>query len=102
MTLYYDVAVELDEIVLATKVHIRFQQRNSRSYITTIEGLPSDLDYRKVLRALKTGLNCSGCTRKDSGDLTIIQLSGDQRERVRNFLIDQELSNDQSIIVHGA
>lgn len=34
-------------------VHIRIQQRNSRKVLTTIQGLPVNLDYNKVLRAFK-------------------------------------------------
>ena len=34
-------------------VHIRIQQRNGRKSLTTVQGLASDLDLKKILKALK-------------------------------------------------
>ena len=34
-------------------VHLRIQQRNGRKTLTTIQGLPSDLDQKKLLKAFK-------------------------------------------------
>jgi translation initiation factor 1 len=31
----------------------------------------------------------------------VIQLSGDQRENVRDFLVDQEICADSQIVKHG-
>lgn len=34
-------------------VHIRIQQRNGRKSLTLVQGLASDLDLKKILKALK-------------------------------------------------
>lgn len=34
-------------------VHIRIQQRNGRKTLTTVQGLPSELDFQKILKAFK-------------------------------------------------
>ena len=35
------------------QIHLRIQQRNGRKCITLIQGLPDDLDLKKILKALK-------------------------------------------------
>ena len=34
-------------------VHLRIQQRNGRKSLTTVQGLATDLDLKKILKALK-------------------------------------------------
>ena len=34
-------------------VHIRVQQRNARKTLTTIQGLPDELDLKRILKAFK-------------------------------------------------
>jgi hypothetical protein len=34
-------------------IHIRIQQRNGRKTLTTVQGLPSELDFKRVLQAFK-------------------------------------------------
>jgi translation initiation factor SUI1 len=36
-------------------VHIRVQQRNGKKSLTTVQGLPQEFDYKKILKALKKG-----------------------------------------------
>jgi translation initiation factor 1 len=84
------------------KVHLRIQSRTTRKSIMTITGLENDLDLKRIVKYLKKNLRCNGAVvqSKDYGD--IIQLQGDHRESVKQFLIDMEICNDSQIIVHGA
>ena len=34
-------------------IHIRIQQRNGRKTLTTVQGIPSDYDQKKIVRAFK-------------------------------------------------
>merc|ERR1712129_632729 len=74
----------------AGNVHIRVQQRNGRKSWTTVQGFPAEaklpksgrvfpVDFDKILRALKKVFKTNG---------TIIQLQGDIRRAVADFLID--------------
>jgi translation initiation factor 1 len=83
------------------KVHIRVKQRKGRQYITTIEGLADDLNLKHITKALKKAFNCNGTIRDDSDYGTIMQLSGDQRINVRDFLIDQEVCSKDQLVIHG-
>jgi translation initiation factor 1 len=82
-------------------VHIRVQKRTGRKTLTTIQGLPDDLDFKKILKALKKEFCCNGTIVDDQELGKIIQLSGDQRESVSKFLIEEGLSTKSAIKIHG-
>ena len=83
------------------KVHIRMQMRNRRKCILTIQGLDDDLDLKKICKALRKNLQCNGAVVKDKEYGDIIQLQGDHRSVVQEFLIDQEIITKDQLIVHG-
>ena len=41
-------------------VHIRIQQRNAKKTITTIEGLDTSIDIKRLLKYIKKKFNCNG------------------------------------------
>ncbi len=84
-----------------TKVHIRVQQRNGRKCITTVAGLAEDLDVKKITRALTKAFKTSGTVKKDLDDNNIVQVAGDQRTNIRDFLLSQEICHADQILVHG-
>jgi translation initiation factor 1 len=42
-----------DELKIAGYIHIRIQQRNGRKTISTVQGLPSEIDQKRLLKAFK-------------------------------------------------
>ena len=82
-------------------VHIRVQQSNGRRKITTIEGLDNDLDCEKIRRYWTKEFNCNGTIIKDEEMGDIIQLSGDQRKNVFNFLVEEKICNEKRVKMHG-
>lgn len=83
------------------KVHVRVQQRNGRKCITTIAGLADDLDVKRICKAFKKNFSCNGALQKDEEAKEVIQLSGDQRTNVKEFLVDQEICHSDTIVLHG-
>lgn len=85
------------------KVHIRVQQRNGRKCITTIAGLAEDLDLKRILKAFKKNFKCNGAIVKDKEtDTQVVQLSGDQRDNVVDFMVDQEIiASADECVKHG-
>jgi len=83
-------------------VHIRITQRNGKKSITTIQGLPTELDLKKILKEFKKQFNCNGSISEDP-DLggTVVQLQGDQRDNVRGFLLKEGLVDKDKLKVHG-
>ncbi|CAG8607213.1 2054_t:CDS:2 [Acaulospora morrowiae] len=79
---------------------IRIQQRNGRKTLTTVQGLPSDYDQKKLLKAFKKEFACNGTLVQDEELGQVIQLQGDQRLKVQNFLSEEGI--DKKIIkIHG-
>lgn len=88
-------------VISGDKIHLRCQQRNGRKCITTVQGLSSELELKKILRHFKKTFSCNGALVNDKELGDIMQLSGDQREGIKKFIIDNELSNANDIVVHG-
>jgi len=81
-------------------IHIRIQQRNGRKTLTTVQGLPGDYDQKKLLKAFKKEFACNGTLVQDEELGQVIQLQGDQRLKVQNFLSEEGI--DKKIIkIHG-
>lgn len=86
------------------KYHIRVQQRNGRKCITTLDGLEEDLDLKRICRAMRNCFSCNGTVAKQKDGSEVIQLQGDQRETIKQWLLDMEiiLKNEADrIVVHG-
>jgi translation initiation factor 1 len=82
-------------------VHIRLQQRNGRKSLTIIQGLDEIIDFEKIIKLFKKEFCCNGCIVKDKQLGIVIQLQGDQRDNVKNFLINKEISCEHFIKTHG-
>jgi len=103
-----DVMVAGDDSIKATGgskqssyVHIRIQQRNGRKSLTTVQGLASDLDLRKILKALKKTYSTNGTILTDDELGQIIQLQGDQRKNVYDFLTRCNICGKTEVKIHG-
>lgn len=87
------------------KIHVRVQQRNGRKCITTVQGLDDDLDLKRICKAMKRTFNCNGSIEVDDEMGEIIQLQGDQRSNVKEWLVEQEVVTkseaEDRIVIHG-
>jgi translation initiation factor 1 len=63
--------------------------------------LADDLDIKRICKAFKKNFSCNGAVQKDDEDKEVIQLQGDQRTNVKDFLVDQEICAPESIVLHG-
>eukprot|EP01089_Gocevia_fonbrunei_P012083 TRINITY_DN2764_c0_g2_i1.p1 TRINITY_DN2764_c0_g2~~TRINITY_DN2764_c0_g2_i1.p1 ORF type:complete len:110 (-),score=17.14 TRINITY_DN2764_c0_g2_i1:89-418(-) len=81
-------------------VHLRIQKRSGRKSLTIIQGIDPKRT-EKVLKYLKKTLCCNGSiiTTEEFG--TVIQLQGDHRESVKDFLISKVKYKEENIKVHG-
>merc|ERR1719160_2065008 len=110
----FDASEGFDKKEEGGNVHIRMQQRNGRKSWTTVQGFPAqvrlpksgkvmDVDFEKILRALKKNFKTNGTLISDEEHGRIIQLQGDLRKDVAEFLIDATaiVTKDQ-IMIHGS
>mmetsp|Transcript_9318 Transcript_9318/g.19295 ORF Transcript_9318/g.19295 Transcript_9318/m.19295 type:complete len:121 (+) Transcript_9318:102-464(+) len=84
-----------------SKVHIRTQQRNGRKSITTVQGLDEDLDLKKICKAFKKNFSCNGAVVKNKELGKVIQLQGDQRQKVFTFMKKCKICEEERMVVHG-
>ena len=82
-------------------VHIRVQQRNGKKSLTTVQGLADDLDLPKILKALKKTLNTNGTVLEDEDFGFVLQLQGDHRGTVADFLCTYHICTRAEIKIHG-
>ena len=100
---------------------IRIQQRNGRKTLTTLQGLPPQYDQKRILKALKKvcipisgekgvvfytncgskDFACNGNVVADEELGDVIQLQGDQRTKVQEFLTTALDIKKKVIKVHG-
>lgn len=90
-----------DETHSPDHIHIRLQQRNGRKTITTVQGIPQEYDLKRILKVLKKDFGCNGHITKDEELGDILQLQGDQRQKVTDFLTSQLEIDKKVIQVHG-
>jgi len=85
------------------KIHLRIQQQGSR-YITIIQDLDEDLDFKRICKDMRKKFNCNGSVTNDPKIGEVIQLQGDQRDNVKEWLLANEIltTNDiDRLIIHG-
>ncbi|KAH0627222.1 hypothetical protein JD844_002716, partial [Phrynosoma platyrhinos] len=69
-------------------IHIRIQQRNGRKTLTTVQGIADDYDKKKLVKAFKKKFACNGTVIEHPEYGEVIQLQGDQRKNICQFLLE--------------
>ncbi|KAI9204404.1 translation initiation factor SUI1 [Polychytrium aggregatum] len=92
---------ENSELSVEGYIHIRIQQRNGRKTLTTVQGLPAELDQKLVLKAFKKEFACNGTVVQDEDLGEVIQLQGDHRVKVQQFLVAQGIVTKDKVKIHG-
>lgn len=90
-----------DVSVQKVYIHIRIQQRNGKKSLTTVQGLKKEFSFEKVLKDLKKEFCCNGTVVQDKELGKVIQLQGDQRKKVSNFLVQAGIAKKDQIKIHG-
>ena len=65
-------------------------ERNGRKTLTTVQGLPKKFDQKKILKVIKKKFACNGTIVSDLEMGEVVQLQGDQRKDVQDFLTDKK------------
>ncbi len=98
---FEDNAETADNLKLLDSVHIRIQQRNGKKVITVIQGLDAKIPRKELIRKFKTMYACGGHIATDEEFGEVIQLTGDQRIKVRDYLVDNGLVESDKVEIHG-
>ena len=84
-----------------TAVHIRIQQRSGRKTLTTVQGIPDKFDKKRILKVCKKDFACNGNVVQHEQYGEVLQLQGDQRDNIAEFLKKYGLVKADQIKVHG-
>ena len=87
--------------IFTSKITIATQKRNGKKCITILYGLDQDIDLKKILKYLKKKFNCNGSIENDENFGEIIQVSGDKKKEIFDFLVKEEICKEDDIIVKG-
>ncbi|KJE92657.1 translation initiation factor SUI1 [Capsaspora owczarzaki ATCC 30864] len=82
-------------------IHIRIQQRNGRKTLTTVQGVGEEFDKKKLVKAFKKEFACNGTIVEHPEYGEVIQLQGDQRNSICEFLVKFDLAKKEQLKVHG-
>lgn len=82
-------------------IHIRIQQRNGRKTLTTVQGIAEDYDKKKIVKVCKKEFACNGTVVDHPEYGEVIQLQGDQRKVISDFLLQTGLAKKDQIKMHG-
>lgn len=94
----------LDNGLNESIVHIRILQRKSRKYITTVQGLKTDLSLTKIAKYMRKTFHCQADVfdvEENGVKEKIIKLQGDQRDNIKKFFIEEKIVPEKLIKVHG-
>lgn len=92
---------ELNKNVGGGIVHIRIQQRNGRKTLTTVQGISEEFDKKKLVRAFKKKFACNGTVVDHPEYGEVVQLQGDQRNNVCQFLTEIGIVKEDQLKLHG-
>lgn len=92
---------EDDNLFSKNIVTISVQKRNGKKCITSVIGMAEDLDLKKIISYIKKKYSCNGSIVIDEEYGEVMIFTGDQKENVYNFLIDQEINKKEEIILKG-
>jgi len=84
-----------------SSIHVRCQQRSGRKMITTVEGISAIYSKHRIVKMMKKFFFCNGNVNCEEEYGEVIQLQGDQRTKVKQFLLDFGLAKEYQIKVHG-
>ena len=96
-----DLFNDLNKVNFVKKINIKIQARSGKKSITSVVGLPENLDLKKLLKTFKKIFNCNGSITNDEEFGLVIQLQGDQRINIKDFLVKENICVEDDIIIQS-
>ncbi|UYV71211.1 EIF1B [Cordylochernes scorpioides] len=78
-------------------IHIRIQQRNGRKTLTTVQGIAVSYDKKKIVKSCKKEFACNGTVVEHPEYGEVIQLQGDQRNNICQFLTKMRIAKPEQL-----
>jgi translation initiation factor SUI1 len=84
-----------------SKITVSVRQRNGKKCKTYIYGWGEEYDLPKICSYFKKTYSCNGAVMTDDEYGLVIELSGDKRFNVYNFLLSEEICSKENITIKG-
>jgi len=102
MDLFTDAVKNNEDGVQDGPVHIRIQQRcGGKKTVTTVQGLSKKYDLKQIVRTCKKRFACNGTVVDHSEYGEVLQLQGDQRHNICDWMTKVGLVKAEQLKVHG-
>lgn len=89
-----------NDIITDPDIHIYIKQRG-RKHITYVTNIPQAIDLISICKEMKKKFSCGGTTKKNEEFGLFIELSGDQRDSIKEYLVTHKLVEEKNIVIHG-
>ena len=91
-----------ENIIKENPIHISTQQRTTKKKLTIVRGIPDDIDIVLVSRAWQKLFHCVSAVKYDKSTKEyFIQINGDHKNEVKEFLIHEGIGREDNIKMHG-
>jgi translation initiation factor 1 len=94
---------EEEEIININKqtIKIGVKQRTTRKYLTLVSGIDTKYDYKTLLSDIKKEFQCNGAIIENKKNERVIQLNGNQKDKMFHFLINNNIATRDMIKLSG-
>ena len=82
-------------------IEIITKKRNAKKIITQLKGLNSDYNKKALLSEFKKLFSCNGSLVEDKDNEIFIQLNGNHKLLLNNFLIENNIATKDQIKLRG-
>jgi|688.fasta_scaffold499274_3 translation initiation factor 1 len=83
------------------KITIKVSNRTGKKLQTFLYGLGQEFDLEKIIKHFKKTFSCTGSIEKSEEFGEVIKLTGDQRKKVFDFLISEDICSKSDIMLKG-
>jgi translation initiation factor SUI1 len=83
------------------KITLSVSKRTGKKLQTFLYGLGQDLDLEKIIKHFKKTFSCTGSIETSEEFGEVIKLTGDQRKKVFDFLINEKICDKFDISLKG-
>lgn len=90
-----------DNLFDSKKITVHTKMRTGRKVMTMVYGFGIEYDIEKILKHFQKTFHCTGNIHKDEKFGEIIQLTGNNKREVIDFLIREEIATMDNIISMG-
>ena len=83
------------------KITLTVSNRTGKKLQTFLYGLGQEFDLEKIIKHFKKTFSCTGSIEKSEEFGEVIKLTGDQKKKIFDFLISEEICSKSDIILKG-